>query len=161
MAELDQIRVINPKDEPFEVRKNGELYTLPANFDGQYPQHLARHIAKYLSDKLINEEVVKLRKSFEKKKEELPGIREIQMTMYDNPMRRMFLYDILRDKTEVERTIKSYPQFKSQDGKENFIGDITEYDDYVNNLEAKEAPVVEEVEETTSEPKAKATKGKK
>ena len=151
MAELAQIRVVNPTDEEYVVYKNGEPYAVRPNSDTTYPHHLARHMAKVMSDQMITKDVFAERAKFKKTKEVFPEIREIQMTMYDNPQRRIYLYQILRDKTEVERTIKAYPQFKTDDVRQNFVGEMSEYDDWVSDFEAKNAPKEEVIEEKTSE----------
>jgi hypothetical protein len=51
--------------------------------------------------------------------------------VYDNPTRRIALYDILQDKTLVERCVNAFPM-------KEFIGEIAEYDEYVSKKEAKE-----------------------
>lgn len=139
MAELDTILVANPTSEDFEVRFNGERYVLKAGEITQKPQFLARHIAKHLSDKMLQEKVIEMRKGYEKKKEKMPDVLQTQVVMYDNPDRRITLYQILRSKEEVERTVKAYPQFKQMDGKDNFIGEMKTYDDFVIGFEKKQA----------------------
>lgn len=138
MAELDTLLTVNPTEQDFEVRFNGERYVLKAGEVTQKPQHLARHIAKHLSDKMLQEKVTEMKKVYEKKKEKMPDVLQTQIVMLDNPERRIALYKILRSKEEVERTVKSYPQFKAMDGKDNFIGEIKIYDDFVSEFVAKQ-----------------------
>lgn len=138
MAELDQIYVENPTKEDFEVRFNGEMYRLGAGEKEQKPKYLARHIAKHLSDKMLQEDIEVEKKKYEKRKEKMPEVVQTQIIMYDNPHRRIALYKILRSKEEVEFVIKSFPQFKSMDidGKtDNFIGEMKTYDDFVDEYE--------------------------
>lgn len=147
MAELDTIHIENPLNEDFEVRFNGEPYTLKQGEKRQLPQHLARHFAKHMSDRMCALEFEKQKQVYEKRKEKIPDPLKTQITMYDNPERRIALYKCLRSKEEVERTIKSYPQFKAMDKGFNFVGDIKVYDDFVlsqlSSLEEVEPSVPE------------------
>jgi len=126
MAELDNISVTNPTEENFLVRYNGEPYQLSAGASKEFAQHLAIHMAKHLSDKILGEEIVAYKKKRDSAKgERMPFDPKVaQMIVYDNPRRRIVLYDILGDKTHVEQVINAYP-FKG------FIGNISEYDEYV------------------------------
>lgn len=135
MAEMDTLFVTNPLGVPFTIRFNGEPYVVPAE-GKHYPQFLAFHIAKHLSDVPIN---LAIQKSQTKKDvQENPYNPAIaQMQVYDNPMRRIALYDILGSKALVQACIESYP-FKS------FIGEMSEYDDYVAKKEKKAEKVKDE-----------------
>lgn len=125
MAELDTLQIRNPMKEDFEVRFNGELYTLVAGEEKSFPEFLAFHIAKHLSDKMLEKEVQKLRKV----KSDNPYRPQVgQLMVYDNAKRRIALYDIIGSKEKVEECIASYP-FKA------FIGEMNEYDEYVAKAE--------------------------
>lgn len=128
MSELDTLFVSNPTEEPFTVRFNGEQYTVPTE-GKHYPQHLAFHIAKHLSDLMLSKELIKLKMATKKSDSPYnPAVAQLQV--YDNPKRRIALYDILGTKELVESCLKSYP-FK------DFIGQMSEYDDYVAKKEKK------------------------
>lgn len=127
MAELDTVSVHNPLDHEFQVRFNGEIYTLPANSSRQYPQFLAFHIAKHLSDSMLRPEAEKTRKS-NKENPYNPALG--QLIVYDNPKRRIALYDIFGSRELVDECIANYP-FKG------FIGEISEYEEYVAKAEKK------------------------
>lgn len=121
MAELDTLAITNPMKEDFSVNFNGESYSIGAGANKSFPEFLAFHIAKHLSDKMLGEEVKKLKA----KKSENPYRPEIgQMMVYDNPQRRITLYQILGTKDLVQQCIESYP-FKG------FIGEMDEYDKFV------------------------------
>lgn len=131
MAELDTIGILNPTKEEFVGKFNGESYPLAAGAEKAFPEFLAFHLAKHLSDKMLSEEVEKIRKA---QKDDPYRPQVGQMMVYDNPKRRIALYDIFRSKEKVQQCIESYP-FKA------FIGEMAEYDDYVSKAEApKEAP---------------------
>lgn len=126
MAELDVCFVSNPTGENFVVRFNGELYTVPPE-GKHFPQFLSFHIAKHLSDSLLSTELIKLKQATKKMDNPYnPAVAQLQV--YDNPKRRIALYDILGTKELVQACINSYP-FK------DFIGDMKEYDEYVAKKE--------------------------
>ena len=160
MAELDYIAVHNPRKEPMEVTYNGEKYAIEAETVKPMQHHLARHMAKHATDKWIGEDVVKEQAKFRKKKELMPEPLIVQWTMYDCPKRRNYLYEVLRSKEEVERTIKAYPQFKATDAKLNFVGEMKDYDDFVIKYEADRAPKEPKVKKEET-PKEKAPIAKK
>lgn len=123
MSELDTIAVYNPLDEDFSVRFNGELYKVPSKSEKHFPQFLAMHVAKHLSDVLLAPDLAKL------KKENKGGVntfnpKNAQLVIYDNPKRRIALYQILRSKEYVQSCIEAFP-FKG------FIGEMAEYDKFV------------------------------
>ena len=128
MAELDTLYVTNPTTDDFTVNFNGEPYMIGAGEKKAFPEFLGFHVAKHLSDKIIREKILKIRK----KTTENPYRPEVaQLQVYDNPTRRIALYDILQDKTLVERCVNAFPM-------KEFIGEIAEYDEYVSKKEVKE-----------------------
>ena len=130
MAELDTLRLVNPTKKDFEVRFNGELYKVGAGEEKSYPEFLAFHIAKHLSDEMLRVEIEKIRKQ----QSENPYRPQVgQLMVYDNAKRRIALYNILGSKTKVEDCIQSYP-FKA------FIGEMNEYDEYVAKVETVKTP---------------------
>jgi len=127
MAELDTLGLTNPTKLDFEVRFNGELYRVGAGEQKAFPEFLAFHIAKHLSDKILSVEIEKIRKEHS----ENPYRPQIgQLMVYDNPKRRIALFDIFGTKEKVEACIAAYP-FKS------FIGEMNEYEDYVTKVMEK------------------------
>lgn len=129
MAELDSIEVYNPTDEDFTVRFNGEPYTLASHARREWAQYLALHVAKHLSDYILNKEVAIM----VKKKTDNPHQPEVgQLVLHDNPKRRIALYDILGSKEHVELCINSFP-FKG------FIGEMSIYDSHVEKARSKRA----------------------
>lgn len=131
MAELDTLGILNPTKEDFEVRFNGELYKLAKGAEKAFPEFLAFHIAKHLSDKMLNVEILKIRKTAS----ENPYRPQVgQLMVYDNAKRRIALYEILRNKDTVQQCIEAF-NFKA------FIGEMSDYDEYV--AKTKEAKPVE------------------
>ena len=126
-SEFDTIPVTNPTKEDFTVNYNGEPYKLPKETTKEYPLHLAYHLAKKLSDTILNKEVEKIKKKT-KDGQNNPAVS--QLVIYDNPQRRIALYDILQSKDEVEACLNAF----NYDLK-GFIGEIKEYDDYVAKQE--------------------------
>lgn len=123
MAELDSITVFNPTKEEFTATFNGEAYTIPAGAERAYPEFLAFHLAKHLSAKMLNDNEVAKEKKTAKKGENPFNPRVGQYLIYDNPERRIYLFDILQSKTLVERALNAM-------NLKGFIGDIQKYDDY-------------------------------
>jgi hypothetical protein len=121
MAELDTVSVRNPSKDDFTVRFNGEPYTVLAGETKHYPLYLSFHIAKHLSDKLLQSELLKATKG---KQDSQFSPHVSQVMIYDTPKRRIALYDILKSKQLVEDCVKAF-NFKG------FIGEMSEYDDYV------------------------------
>lgn len=125
MAELDTIEVQNPGDD-FTVRFNGEPYAVPAGQKKSFPKFLAFHVAKHLSDRSLGKEVAKLKKEA---KDNPFNPKNAQLTVYDNPRRRIALYDILGSRELVEECVASYP-FGA------FIGEMADYDRHVESKAA-------------------------
>lgn len=156
MAELDTCTIRNPLTIDFSARYNGELYTVRAGETKTYPKYLVYHLAKHLSNQMLDKEVRELIKIYEKESPYVPQVGALMN--HDNPTRRRYLYDILQSKSEVESCLKQL-EFKS------FIGDMREYDSYVENVEAKETVQSEststEIPEDVKTPEAsKAKKAK-
>lgn len=153
MAEFDTTSITNPMKEDFAVNFNGERYEIGAGEQKSFPEFLAFHIAKHLSDKMLNDEVQKIKNA---DKENPFNPRVGQMLVYDNPQRRMRLYDILGSKARVEACINAYP-FKG------FIGELEEYDNYVASTtvaptkEVNMVPDEPESDEVEEKPKKKTT----
>lgn len=145
MAEFDTIYVTNPLNEDFAVRFNGENYELGKKERKSFPEFLGFHVAKHLSDKMLGTEIEKLKKA---EKENPFNPRVGQLLVYDNPKRRITLFQILGSKKLVEECISAYP-FKG------FIGEMSEYDEFADGK--AEAPTAEvNVVETETEEKPKA-----
>lgn len=139
MAELDTINVFNPTNEDFSVRFNGEMYSIGKQSEKAFPQFLGFHVAKHLSDAVMKPDIIKLKA----KKSDNPYMPQVgQLVIHDNVVRRKALYDILRDKQLVQTCIESFP-FKG------FIGEMSEYDEYV----AKKEKVIEPEVKESSTPK--------
>ncbi len=146
-SEFDTLEVYNPMDVEFVCRFNGELYKLGAKSSKTYPQFLAFHIAKHLSDKLLEPELLALkRKNDESKRPTAYNPRNAQLIIYDNVSRRKTLYNVFRDKELALLCIKQFP-FK------DFIGNVAEWEEYV--LKA-ETPKEVKVKTPKAEAKAKA-----
>ncbi len=127
MAEYETISLTNPTEAKFVSRFNGELYSVEAGETKNYPSFLAFHIAKHLSDKMLNV----LEQKMQKTKTDNPYRPEvIQLVIHDNPKRRIALYDIFKSKPLVEQCISAFP-FKG------FIGEMSEYDLYVEKASKK------------------------
>lgn len=137
MSELDQIYVENPFDEDYILRYNGEAYKLGPHEGRAMAQHLARHFAKHMSDKLCAEDFVKAKTKFEKNGKKMPDPLKTQITMFDSPERRIALFKCLRNKDEVLATLLAYPQFKAEltpEGKVyNLTGDPKKYEDFIES----------------------------
>lgn len=143
MAEYETIQITNPTKEAFSCRFNGEMYTLQPSETRSYPQFLSFHIAKHLSNKMLDKEARKLMEQFK----ENPFVPQVSVLMnHDNPSRRIALYDIFSSRESVEACLKAC-LFKS------FVGEMTTYDTYVAKKELKE--------ETSSEPAPSTSKEKK
>lgn len=130
MADFDSIAVHNPEKGEFMVRFNGEPYTLQSGETRHWPAFLAYHVAKHLSDQILGREVLKIKKDISDGNPYKP--QHAQLMVYDNPSRRIALYDILGSKVEVENCIKAF-NFKG------FIGDMREYDEHVETVMQRQA----------------------
>jgi hypothetical protein len=130
-SEYETIEITNPTKEDFSCRFNGEMYSLHAGASRSYPRFLAFHIAKHLSNRMLQGEMDKLQK---KHGETNPFVPQIGILMnHDNPQRRAVLFDIFGSKEGVESCLAQL-QFKS------FVGDMSEYDAYVSKKTKKSEP---------------------
>lgn len=150
MANLDQIAICNPTDTDFEVKKDGEFYYLKKGEETIKPQHLARHMAKHLSDRMLLKDYYEYEAKVKRKKEVVPEPIKMMMTMYDTPERRIALYKILKDRDEVEQIILSYPQFKTRINSDreiifSSVGDFEVYEDFIKVFEGKEEKIKEPI----------------
>lgn len=132
VSEFETIEIYNPLKEDFKVRFNGQLYTIEKETRKAYPRFLAFHIAKHLSDKLLTPEAEKRIKKQKEGDVFNPAIA--QLMIYDNPIRRITLFSILKNETMVQECIMAFP-FKG------FIGDMDEYDEYVAESKATKKTV--------------------
>lgn len=132
MAELDQIRITNPTDEDITTYYNGEPYSLKAREERTEPQHLARHMAKQISDREVQNEVNEMWQKSLKTKTPLSDTLRAQYALNDNMIRRRWLYRCLRHKDQVLEVLKRYPQFKG------FIGEENEFDMFVMQYEEEQ-----------------------
>lgn len=124
-GEFDTITIYNPLGENFQARFNGELYSISAEAEKSFPVFLAFHMAKELSDRLLQPDLEKLKKDASKQQQPNPfNPKNAQLMVYDNPRRRITLFQVLRDKGLVEECLRAFP-FKA------FIGEMAEYDDFV------------------------------
>jgi len=153
MAELDTCEITNPLKTDFMARFNGEAYTVHAGQSKTYPKYLVYHLAKHLSNQMLDKEARELTSKHEPNS---PFVPQVGLLMnHDNPTRRKYLYDILGSKAEVENCLKQLT-FKS------FIGDMAEYDQYVEKVEAKKNAKEEAAPAESAEDKTpRASKAKK
>lgn len=128
MAELDVVELINPTNEDFTWKYNGEPYTIGAGQKKSFAKFVGYHLAKHLSSKLMNDEVSDADKLDPEKSLELA-----HRHVYDNPRRRIALYKILGNIETVQEVIKAYP-FKG------FVGEMKEYEDFVNLAKSSVTP---------------------
>lgn len=142
MAEFETIELINPTADDFSVRWNGELYTVRAGESRAYPKFLAFHIAKHLSNLMLQPAVKKLQEQY---KESVYVPQEATLMNHDNPSRRIALYDLLRNKVLVEEFFVAIPL-------KSFIGEMSIYDEYVAKKESASAPTPSGSEEDTQQP---------
>lgn len=133
MAELDAVIITNPTDEDFTYNYNGEPYTIKAHETRPFAKYVAFHLAKHLSSKMISEHFEAEEEKASKKKDfrkEVFATKVAQQALYDNPLRRRTLYQILGNKELVEQTVAAYP-FKG------FVGEMREYQEFVEREEAR------------------------
>lgn len=136
MAEYDTITVTNPSTSEFMARFNGEPYTIGAGEEKSFPQFIGFHIAKKLSDSLLS---VEAKRIANKDKENPYAPAASQLLMHDNPKRRIFLFQILRDVTLVEQCVNAFPL-------NGFIGEMSEYDEFVKDYNT-DKDLSEEIDE--------------
>ncbi len=134
MAELDTIEIRNPLKVDFSCRFNGQVYTVAAETSKHFPQFLAFHVAKHLSDAILTPDLEKIKKGNNKENSFNP--KNAQLMIYDNVQRRMALYDVLKNKSLVQTCIAQFPL-------KGFIGNVKEFDDYVTKAETPKKPKAE------------------
>ncbi len=128
--EYDTVEVFNPLKEEFVVRFNGQPYKLASKEKKPYPFFLAFHIAKHLSDLLLQPELQKIKK--ERGNGEF-NPKNAQLMVYDNPKRRMALYEILGKEELVQGCIEAFP-FKA------FLGVMKDWTDYLEDKKTVKEP---------------------
>ena len=132
MSELDAITIHNPTSEDFTHNYNGEPYTVEANSTKAFAQFVGYHLAKHLASQMVMDSF-----SEKEKKDQKKAIVISQNLSYDNPRLRIALYKIFQNKDSVQNTIMAYPY-------KGFIGDMKEYEDFVNKEEEKNKTKSEE-----------------
>jgi len=124
MAEsIDVVKLTNPTKEEFSHHYNGELYTLGAEETRQFSRPLGFHLAHHLSKKMVVSSFSQKDRNDNKK-----AILINQLLNYDNPKKRIALYQILGNIDIVAMVIMSYPN-------KGFIGEMDEYKEYVKKAE--------------------------
>ena len=136
LKEFDSVAVFNPTSEDFTHRYNGEPYTIPAKSEKAFSRDVAFHLAHHLSKKMIEAE---LRSSVTKRQfEDIKNPVHTQISqalVYDTPKRRIALYKILRHIDIVVLAVMAYPY-------KGFVGEMSEYEDFVKKAEEKKAEVI-------------------
>lgn len=134
MAELDTIELFNPTDEDFTHNFNGEPYTIKAGERKSFAQYVGIHLAKHLSTKIVQDELLKTatKKEREERNEQNSRFsrRLSQLAVYDTHERRIALYKIFGNTELVQKTVTLYP-FKG------FVGDMSEYEKFVEKSRSK------------------------
>ncbi len=126
--EYDTVEVFNPLKEEFIVRFNGQPYKLGSKEKKPYPFFLAFHVAKHLSDLLLQPELQKIKKEKGGNGEFNP--KNAQLMVYDNPKRRMALYSILGSEKLVQGCIEAFP-FKA------FLGEMKDWTKFLEDQESE------------------------
>ena len=140
MAEFDSVTITNPTSEDFTWNYNGEPYTIGKGETKAFSKHVGFHLAKHLSSKMVDEVYSEKNKKFlHGNAQQDPRVRAAQaelaqLMVFDNPKRRIALYQICGDEKIAEEVIKSYP-FKG------FIGDMKEYVDFVEKSKSSDKSV--------------------
>ena len=138
--DLSVVEITNPTSEDFGWRWNGEMYTIEAGETKGFARPVAYHLAKHLSGKMISEAALK---GVSKKDMDNPNaaihVHVAQLNSYDTHERRIALYQILKDGQKVLQVIQRYP-FKG------FIGNMSEYEAFVEKSSKKEATAAKKAE---------------
>ena len=134
MSELDTIEIFNPTTEDWTWNYNGEPYTVKAEETKHFARYVGLHLAKHLSTKMIEQEVLDKTPQAEKdaaliQQNSRLNSRLAQLAVYDTHERRIALYKILRSRDLVTDVIKGYP-FKG------FIGEMNTFEEFVRSEEA-------------------------
>lgn len=134
MAEFDSVSITNPTSEDFTWNYNGEPYTIEKGATKVFMKHVGFHLAKHLSSKMIDEVYTEKNKKFlhgnaqQDSRVRAAQAELAQLMVFDNPKRRIALYQITGDEKIAEEIVKAYP-FRG------FIGDMKEYVDFVKSKE--------------------------
>lgn len=131
-GEFISIAVTNPTKIDFTQRFNGEPYTVRAGETQNFSKYVGFHIAKHLSTKMIEADFPRDNAKTEKMTPQQinqEATRFTQLTLYDNPLRRIALFKILRDTDLVMDVIISYPFKGFLEGK--LAGDMEDYKNFV------------------------------
>lgn len=132
MAELESVQIHNPTSQDFTWNYNGEPYTVKAGETKSFARPVSFHLAKHLSSKMIDEEFRAKHAGADFRKDQQIAGELAQLAVFDNPFRRIALYKIFKDVQPVLEVIKAYP-FKG------FIGEMSEYENFVKRAESKES----------------------
>lgn len=131
-SEFVAVAVSNPMGETFTQKYNGEPYTLASGETKNFAKSVSYHIAYHLSAKMIEDEF-----EWSKKKTKTPqeinqeATRFSQLTLYDNPKRRIALYKILGDTIQVMEALAKYPIIYRGYLEGNHLGTMDEYREFV------------------------------
>ena len=134
MQELEVINITNPTSKDFSWRYNGELFTIKSGETQAFAKPVGFHLAKHLSTQMIcDEEMSKATAKELKDPQAGVHVKVSQLNAYDTHERRIALYKILGHEDKVIQVIMNYP-FKG------FIGDMDEFQRYVDKVKPKEKP---------------------
>lgn len=138
--DLAVVQITNPTSEDFAWRWNGELYGIKAGETQGFARPVAYHLAKHLSTKMITEAATEkvVKKQLDNPNDQI-HVKIAQLNTYDTHERRIALYKILQDGQKVLEVISRYP-FKG------FIGDMAEYEAFVEKSSKKEATAAKKAE---------------
>ena len=145
--DLSVVEITNPTSEDFTQRWNGEPYLILAGEQKSFAKPVAYHIAKHLSTKMvINDVLSKASKKDMDNPHAAVHVQVSQLSNNDTHERRIALYKILKDGQKVLDVIQRYP-FKG------FIGEMSEYEAFVEKASKKEESVAEPKPEKASKTK--------
>ena len=131
MNELNVIEITNPTSKDFSWAYNGEKFTVKAGEKKGFAGSVSLHLAKHLSTKIVCDEALsKATKTDLKNPNAAIHTKVSQLSTYDTHERRIALYKILGDIDTVIKVIEHYP-FKG------FIGDMDEYQKFVEKSQGK------------------------
>lgn len=172
MAELKQseyeaVSVTNPTSKEFTQNFNGEPYTVGALETKNFARNAAYHFAYKLSQKILEDEFPFSKKKQTEQERNVEATRFSQLTLYDNPKRRMALFRIVKDVLVVQdviaKTLLSHRGWL--EGKH--MGTMDEYKKFVEKeggtfeVKKDEKPTVESLAEEIKELKTKLAEKEK
>jgi len=131
-GEFISVAVTNPTKEDFTQRFNGEPYLVPAGGTKNFSKYVSFHLAKHLSSRMIEADFPRTNKRTEKmtpQEVNREAAKFSQLTLYDNPKRRIALFKILRDTNLVMDVIISYPFKGFLEGE--YHGQMEDYKNFV------------------------------